>query len=45
MKLAELLALIQEINKTLTLLQAIGLKIDGHIDLPTILALFNPKSA
>ena len=43
MNLSELLAVLKEINQVLAALQAMGLKIGGQIDVPTILSLINRK--
>lgn len=43
MNLSDLLAILKEINILLANLQALGLKVNGSIDLPTLLALVRPK--
>ncbi len=40
MNLTEVLQILQEVNKLLTALEAMGLKISGTVDLPTLLKLF-----
>lgn len=44
MNLTELLAILKEVNILLTNLQALGLKVDGTVDLSTLLALVRPKA-
>lgn len=44
MNLETLLAILKEINVLLTNLQALGLKVNGTIDLSTLLSLVRPKA-
>lgn len=44
MNIEQILAILQEIAKILQALQALGIKLDGTVNVPDLVSLFKPKT-
>lgn len=40
----QILAIVQEVSKILQALEGMGLKVNGTVDLPTVIDLFKPRA-